>query len=102
MKKQFIFDAFVEEVKKMYKLSTDELLTGRNTSSIEARHFLIYLAWNRKIRKRDIRDFFEELGLKITNTTIELGIKKFERLSAEDDDVYFITEKINNKINLNI
>jgi hypothetical protein len=102
MKKQFIFDAFVEEVKKMYKLSNEELLFGKNTSSVEARHYLIYLAHNRKIRKRDIRDSFKDLGVSINPPTIELAIKKFERLSAEDDDVYFITEKINNKINLNI
>lgn len=93
--KQDIFNKYVDEVTKLFRISKEELFTKNKKRSIsEARQVLYYLCYRRPMQITYIEQYMRANGYDIKHPTIIHGITvMIDRVDA-DRDYFKLIEKI--------
>jgi chromosomal replication initiation ATPase DnaA len=93
--KQEIFDMYVKEVVKLFKIKRDELFTKNKRRDLaDARYLLYYLCAKRPMNIRYIQEYMVANGYNIKHSSIIHGINVIAKRVEEDTDYTYIINDI--------
>jgi len=93
--KRDIFENYVERVSSRFDIPRDRLFAkDKSREVVDARHMLYYLCKERPMTATYIKQYMNENGYDIAVTSITHGVKKVEKLIAEDPDYTTIINQL--------
>ena len=85
------FTICVERILDRYQIKRETLFSRtKNRVVVSGRHLLFFLASQEGITYHDIKEFLEEEGMMLKESSICYGIKKVNDSIKEDDDMKHI------------
>tara|TARA_R110000796_G_scaffold122249_1_gene236655 strand:- start:315 stop:605 length:291 start_codon:yes stop_codon:yes gene_type:complete len=93
--KQDIFNLYVDKVIDLFHISREELFTKtKKKTSVDARHLLYYLCFNRPMNIKYIQDYMEGNGYKISHSSVIYGVNTVKSRMDSDTDYVDAVERI--------
>ncbi len=97
--KHNIFDKYLTEIKKVFRISDEDFFKPtRNVTIVEAKHLLYYMCSRRQIRNKAIKEFMDKAGAKygytVHGANILRGVVSAQKLVDSDDDYFKVMKRI--------
>ena len=85
--KRDIFEDYVDRVSARFDIPRERLFAKDNSRDVvDARHLLYYLCKDRPMSATSIKQYLGENGYDVAVTSVTHGVKKVEKMIAEDPD----------------
>lgn len=85
--KRDIFESYVDRVSTRFDIPRERLFAkDKSRDVVDARHMLYYLCKQRPMSPSAIQQYLSENGYDVAVTSVTHGVKKVEKLLAEDPD----------------
>ena len=94
--KQNIFDAYVEQVAKLFNISQEEIFEkSKRRDVVDARHLIYYLCYNRPMKLKYIQKYMGQRGYIIGHSSIIHGIQMVKEQMLNDQDYKKVLDNLN-------
>ena len=90
-----LFSRYIDSVQARFGLSNKQMFAkNKRQENVDARQMLYLLCERSNIRVSYIKRYMEEVGHKVTHTTIIHGIRRAKQVMKEDKDYATIVSNI--------